>query len=285
MVPGFLYRCFFMLWSNIFSRPAELTVSEVRTALVESSADRLQLVDVRQQSEYKNGHLPGALLIPLNELENRFQELDPSLQTIVYCRSGARSATACQMLEQRGFASTFNMKGGILAWQGQRVIGDEEAGLGYFLDGDYANVYELACNLEVGLQRFYQLLADRAADEGKKEVAALLEKMAQFEDGHIAHLTALHNKEYPDITLQLDARFAEGGISLESLIAAFGSNLDSIESVLQLAMSFEAQALDLYFRLGQKTADRVRQQFFDQMVKEERGHLRLLAVELDRLTA
>ncbi len=272
-----------MLWSNLFSSPAEFTASEVATYLAEHSAEQFQLVDVRQESEYKQSHLPGALLIPLNELESRFTELDPSQETIVYCRSGARSRSACQFLEQRGFAKVHNMKGGILAWQGQRVAGDDCAGLGYFLDGDYASVYELSCNLEVGLQRFYHILARRAEAEGKEDVAAFFGKMAAFEDEHIDRLKALHGKEFPDTPLQIDERFAEGGLSLENLLTTFGANLDSVTTTLHLAMSFEAQAVDLYFRLERRTKDNAKKEFFAEMIKEERGHLNQLAAELDRL--
>ncbi len=269
-----------MLWSNLFARSPELTVSEVKAYLADAN-EEFQLVDVRQEKEYRSGHLPGALLIPLDQLERRFDELDSSLKTIVYCRSGVRSGSACQLLEQRGFQNIFNMKGGILAWQGQRVVGGEEEGLGYFLNGEYTSVYELSCNLEVGLQRFYELVGKQAADKGRERVAAFLKKMAEFEDEHIAELTALHNKEYPQASLQLDAKFVEGGLSLDNLLTAFGSNLDSAESVLQLAMSFEAQAMDLYFRLEKRAVDETQRQFFARMIKEERGHLRLLASMLE----
>ncbi len=60
--------------------PAE----KIRTFLKEKSDDEYNLVDVRTLKEYEEGHLPGAQLIPVGELRERLQELDPSKPTIVY---------------------------------------------------------------------------------------------------------------------------------------------------------------------------------------------------------
>lgn len=272
-----------MLWSDFFSRPEDLTASEVKTFLVDHTPGEFQLLDVRQPKEYQEHHLPGAQLIPLNELEGRLAELDPEVETIVYCRSGVRSRSACQFLRKRGFDKIYNMKGGILAWQGQWVAGSEESGLGYFLGGEYRSVYELSCNLEAGLQGFYHILAEKAEEEGKSEVAAVLIRMEQFEEGHIARLTAAHDKEFPDMALKLDDSLVEGGLTRANLIAAFGGNVETPEAVLQLAMSFEAQAFDLYSRLARKADNQPQQQFFTRMALEERKHLNILAEDLDLL--
>lgn len=60
------------------------------------------LLDVRTPEEYGAGHLPGAKNIPVQELASRLAELPPRAPVVVYCRSGARSAAAAQLLRARG---------------------------------------------------------------------------------------------------------------------------------------------------------------------------------------
>jgi len=57
---------------------------KVREFLREKNPQEYNLIDVRQPAEYEHGHLPGARLIPLSELEGRFKELDPNKLTITY---------------------------------------------------------------------------------------------------------------------------------------------------------------------------------------------------------
>ncbi len=74
------------------------------------------ILDVRTQDEYNEGHLDKALLIPVDELEGRIDELDKNNPIIVYCRSGARSNRAANILIENGFSEVYDM-GGILDWQ------------------------------------------------------------------------------------------------------------------------------------------------------------------------
>ncbi len=76
------------------------------------------LLDVRTDEEYAEGHLEGAILIPHNQVQKRYQELnaDTGQEIIVYCRSGRRSSLATRILLERGFTDVKNMGGGILAW-------------------------------------------------------------------------------------------------------------------------------------------------------------------------
>ena len=82
--------------------------------LIETSADAV-LLDVRTPEEFQQGHIPGALLIPVQELETRIEELAAfrDKELLVYCRSGNRSLTAAKMLEQAGFTMIYNLGGGI----------------------------------------------------------------------------------------------------------------------------------------------------------------------------
>ena len=58
----------------------------------------------------------GAVMIPLAELQDRLDELPTDREIVVYCRTGARSASAARMLAEEGFSSVFNLVGGIHAW-------------------------------------------------------------------------------------------------------------------------------------------------------------------------
>jgi rhodanese-related sulfurtransferase len=77
----------------------------------------LQLIDVRTASEYADGHLAKAKLIPLQELESRLAEIDKSKPILLYCRSGHRSGNALKLLLGKGYAQAKHMDGGINAWQ------------------------------------------------------------------------------------------------------------------------------------------------------------------------
>lgn len=76
----------------------------------------IQVLDVRTGEEVARGMIEGAIHIPLHLLPHRVGELDPGVVTVVYCRSGARSAQACAYLAAQGFAGPYNLKGGILEW-------------------------------------------------------------------------------------------------------------------------------------------------------------------------
>ena len=77
------------------------------------------VLDVREESEFGNGHLLNARLIPLGKLGDRVGELERYREhpIVVVCRSGQRSASACVVLGKQGFSQAFNLSGGVVAWQ------------------------------------------------------------------------------------------------------------------------------------------------------------------------
>jgi len=75
------------------------------------------ILDVRTQDEYNEGHILGSTLIPVDELDSRLKELPRDKKILVYCRSGSRSLTASEKLENSGFTQLYNMKGGITEWK------------------------------------------------------------------------------------------------------------------------------------------------------------------------
>jgi len=91
----------------------EITVGELKKRT--DKKDSFVLLDVRQEEEHEFVNI-GGKVVPLHELAERIGELDPGAETIVYCRSGSRSATAVRFLQGAGFSDVKNLKGGILAW-------------------------------------------------------------------------------------------------------------------------------------------------------------------------
>jgi sulfur dioxygenase len=89
-------------------------------ALLELGAS-VQIVDVRELNEWcdAEGHIPGALHVPLADLARRMPDLDPQRPVVAVCRSGTRSAQASLMLARAGFAQVANLAGGMLRWQAQ----------------------------------------------------------------------------------------------------------------------------------------------------------------------
>jgi rhodanese-related sulfurtransferase len=70
--------------ADYFKTVSSMTAEELREFLKNKNLDEYNLVDVRQPKEYERGHIPGALLIPVGELHDRIQELDPDKPTITY---------------------------------------------------------------------------------------------------------------------------------------------------------------------------------------------------------
>jgi glyoxylase-like metal-dependent hydrolase (beta-lactamase superfamily II)/rhodanese-related sulfurtransferase len=91
---------------------------------------RVQVVDVRDPEEFGHGlgHIDGARLVPLGQLESRQAELPRDRPIVTVCRSGARSARAAAMLAKAGFAQVANLRGGMLRWraEGGAVVGAGE---------------------------------------------------------------------------------------------------------------------------------------------------------------
>lgn len=79
---------------------------------------KVVLLDVRRPDEFAGGHLPGAVNIDVTspEFARRVAALDKTKPTYVYCRSGARSATAAGQLTKAGFSDVTNLLGGVLDW-------------------------------------------------------------------------------------------------------------------------------------------------------------------------
>lgn len=79
------------------------------------------ILDVRTEEEFESGYIKGALNMDIRggaDFLASIESLDKSKSYFVYCRSGARSGQACQLMSQMGFNAVYNLEGGVLAWEG-----------------------------------------------------------------------------------------------------------------------------------------------------------------------
>lgn len=77
------------------------------------------VLDVREQSEFKDGHITKAKHVPLGQLKNQLTSLEKykDKPVVVVCRTGSRSGHACGILRKAGFSNVSNLAGGIMAWE------------------------------------------------------------------------------------------------------------------------------------------------------------------------
>jgi rhodanese-related sulfurtransferase len=89
-----------------------------KEASVMASEQKAVIVDVREDSEWNEQHIPGAIHIPLAQLTEHLSELKQYKDSpvITQCRAGGRSAKAVDVLKLAGFSKVYNMDGGIIAW-------------------------------------------------------------------------------------------------------------------------------------------------------------------------
>lgn len=80
-------------------------------------AGEVAVVDVREDWEYEEGHIPGAVLVPLGSLPERLDEIPTDQPVVLVCRSGNRSGQAYRFLRDQGFGNVHNMTGGMNDWE------------------------------------------------------------------------------------------------------------------------------------------------------------------------
>lgn len=278
---------------DFFRRVDSWTPDEVRKFIDARKPEEYTIVDVRQPGEYRLGHLPGAKLVPIDEVPDRLAELDALKPTIVYCAAGVRSRSAAAILKRAGFGNVYSMKGGIHAWRDGVAEGYPEAGMTWFAAAnDAEEVIALAWLLEDGTHLFFQEIA--AVRDGD-EASLLFLHLAAAEQHHGKALLKLYRElsgkdpgaDFPSGILHTvpEEKVMEGGMLLaEALSWARGRETGEI---LELAMSLEISAYDRFIYLRERFGNENVRTIFNLMAAEEKAHLesltRLFEQHLGRL--
>ncbi|SKA72958.1 rhodanese-like domain-containing protein [Desulfobaculum bizertense] len=261
---------------------------QIRKQLTERGNQNMILLDIRQDWEYEEEHLPGALHIPLPELTQRLDELPLHRPIVVYCRSGARSAAAATLLKAQDFEDVSNMTGGMNSWLGISAVGPSSAGLAVFTpDATEAEIITVACRMEEQLSRFYSQLAKENTDA---ELVGTLTRLASFEQKHKSWLLITYRQlmgHELDLNLLTESipptEALEGGLTAEEFIEYNRPALSDSLSIIETGMMFETQALDLYLRCSKRPPRQESKMLFYKLAEEEKRHLKALATLMDKM--
>ena len=276
-----------MKWLQFLTPVKSIDFHETKSMIDQAAADEIVLLDVRQPKEYEQAHIPGADLIPLPELGDRLDEVDKDKHVLVYCASGGRSRVAAQMMAGKGFKKIFNVAGGIKAWEAGTAVGPPDLGMDLFSGKETAEeVLKTAYSLEEGLRDFYVSMADKAPGD---EVKSLFLKLSAIEVKHQESIvSAYQDLGHPEMTADafgaaVGEKAMEGGMTTEQYLNLFDPDLSSPVEVISLAMSIEAQALDLYQRVGADLDRAGAREIVLKIADEEKSHLESLGRLMDSL--
>ncbi len=276
-----------MRWKQFLTPVKSLDADQARNYMENRDIDELTILDVRQPNEYESGHISGSKLIPLPDLTERIHEIDPKKPTVVYCGIGGRSRIAAQMLAGNGFENVYNISGGFKTWKGKAAVGKEDLGLELFTgDESPEKTLVVAYSLEAGLGDFYTSMIPRVKN---KDAQNIFQKLSEIE---IKHQDRIFN-EYIRLSRKPLSREAfeenmvhtavEGGLTTEEYTNLFQPDWESLSDIIELAMSIEAQALDLYLRAAHRSPNPESRKVLVQIGDEERAHLKQLGKLMETL--
>ena len=191
------------------------------------------------------------------------------------------------MLAGKGFKQVINVSGGIKAWEDPVAFGSEDLGLDLLTGNEsIEETLIIAYSLEAGLQDFYVTMIDNVDAD---EVKSLFRKLSDIEVIHqnriLEEYVQITGKEIDRDTFESEQveKAVEGGLTTEEYIRLFKPDLNVLSDIVDLAMSIEAQALDLYTRVANRSTDERSRGALNKIAEEEQVHLEQLAKLMDTL--
>ncbi|MGW8161354.1 MAG: ferritin family protein [Desulfobulbales bacterium] len=200
-----------------------------------------------------------------------------------------RSRSAATLLLGLGLSNVYSMEGGIKAWKGMVAHGQPKSGMAYFMPAAGAEeIVGLAWSLEEGSKLFYQGLS--AQFNKDREAQEMFEWLISAEKNHEKNLLQSYEDltgKQPDFT-KLRAKFGdslsgaimEGGIAVKEALTWLKDK--GVPDSLELAMSMEVNAFDLYIKMSRAIEDEQARHVFAKLSAEEQVHLKKLAALLEK---
>jgi len=259
-----------------------IPAGEIKSILDKDKTGEFLLLDVRHPEEYQTGHIPGAMLMPIDELEARQAELDRSKKIIVYCRSGHRSMAAAIALCGLGFKGVHQLDGGILNWPYRTITGMPKARPELITaTANAKDVLMLAIKLEKGSFDFYMRAKDKARSLRDKDTFQML---GNAEDRHMQRLYEqaiglLGEGALPPLERlkrELKVGYMEGGIEISPALAKIEDKFTDEMEALEIALEKEYMSYDFYKRASLLVDNQDARGLLYKLASEERGHADIL---------
>jgi len=259
-----------------------VTPDEVRSVLDGDEKGEFLLLDVRQPEEYEASHIPGAMLIPLGELEARQGELDRGKKVITYCRSGHRSMAAAVVLCGLGFKNLYSLDGGILNWSYGIIGGIPEEVPGLVTEtAAVVDIVILALKLEKGSRDFYLAAKESAS---LPQAKGIFQMLAKAEDEHMQRLYVraiglLGEGALPpleQLVRELRVEHMEGGVEISPALAEVKKEVRGEMEALEIALEREYVSYDFYQRASALVEKEDARGLLHELAWEERKHADVL---------
>lgn len=270
-----------MNFKNLFQQSPSISPDEVKEYIKNKPTDDYCLLDVRQPMEHAQGRLPGSILIPLGELNYRVKELDPNKLTIVYCRSGSRSASATSFLINNGVENALNMTGGIIRYNGLVASGSPESVGGCFAGTlDAAQLAATAWVVEDGTIKFIEGLCHDILNDHEP---ALFDKILLAKKEHQKSLAEISaelkgenvSPDFPQGEIeQPDEPFMVSCVKVSD--ALNWARDKRMNDLLELMMTLSANSYDFYLKLERTTESIEEKRVYSMLAAEEHNHLERL---------
>ncbi|MGQ9685916.1 MAG: rhodanese-like domain-containing protein [Thiobacillaceae bacterium] len=108
-----------LIWPSVSGRILGVKQVGPQEAVMLLNHEDALILDVREDSEYRDGRIPKARHIPLRQLKDRLKDLEKykDRAIVAVCRTGSRSSHACRLLRQAGYERVHNLAGGMVAWE------------------------------------------------------------------------------------------------------------------------------------------------------------------------
>lgn len=189
------------------------------------------------------------------------------------------------MLSGKGFDNVINVAGGIKAWDGHVAVGTEELGMELFSGKEsIEETLVAAYALEAGLRDFYLSMVGKVRQD---DVNNLFQKLSEIEtlhqdrifDEYLQVSGSKVSREAFDSDLVVKA--VEGGLTTDEYVQMYQPDWKSAVDIISLAMSIEAQALDMYTRASERSGDPRSTEALKKIAEEERAHLEQLGKLMD----
>ena len=257
----------------------DLTTGEVNEFMASRKEGSYQLLDVRFEEEYVEEHIPGAIHIPLDQLEQRMIELSTDRDVIVYCLSGKRSVTASVFIGSWSLfqGKVYNLTGGILTWK-DMCLPDMPQIKVFELSGGEDELLYQAMNLEKGAHNFYQQIVLKF---GSAPYIKAIMELVHAEVKHAAmiyfHWAKTQDSPPPfeQVYESLPGDILEGGKSMTELTAILEESDGRCTDILEMAMLIEFTAYDLYRNMAHLKKGTEMEEVFLSLSQSEKSHMRI----------